>query len=206
MKELLVYVHGKGGSAAEADHYKPLFPQGDVIGFDYRAQTPWEAQEEFRGFFDALRKKYDRTTLLANSIGAFLSMSVLTEKQIDRALLISPVVNMERLIQDMMLWSGVTEAELQRRCLIPTDFGEPLSWDYLCYVRLHPIQWAIPTRVLYAEKDHLTSSDTLSAFARASGAIVTTMPGGEHWFHTDEQMAFLDEWFKGALLSKEMSV
>ena len=25
-------------------------------------------------------------------------------------------------------------------------------------------------------------------------------PGGEHWFHTPEQMAFLDEWIQRALL------
>lgn len=36
MKESIIYVHGKGGSAEEADHYKPLFPNCEVIGFDYR--------------------------------------------------------------------------------------------------------------------------------------------------------------------------
>ena len=35
MKELVIYVHGKGGEAEEAEHYKPLFPKSDVIGFDY---------------------------------------------------------------------------------------------------------------------------------------------------------------------------
>ena len=57
MKEIVVYVHGKGGSAQEAEHYKALFPDCGVIGFDYRAQAPWEATEEFPGFFAALRKR-----------------------------------------------------------------------------------------------------------------------------------------------------
>ena len=29
MKELVIYVHGKGGKAEEAEHYKPLFPKSD---------------------------------------------------------------------------------------------------------------------------------------------------------------------------------
>ena len=45
MKEIVVYVHGKGGSAQEAEHYNALFPDREVIGFDYRAQAPWEATE-----------------------------------------------------------------------------------------------------------------------------------------------------------------
>lgn len=199
MKELLVYVHGKGGSAEEAEHYRPLFTSGDVVGFDYRAQTPWEAQAEFQRFFDAQRSEYDAITLLANSIGAFFSLSALSQAQVDRALFISPIVNMQRLIEDMMDWAGVSEEELQRKGEIPTDFGETLSWDYLCYVRSHPIRWTIPTRILYGERDQLTSIATLSAFAEEARAQVTIMPGGEHWFHTDAQMAFLDAWFRASI-------
>ena len=29
-----------------------------------------------------------------------------------------------------------------------------------------------------------------------TGATLEVMPGGEHWFHTPEQMAFLDGWIK----------
>ena len=50
MKNIVIYVHGKGGSAAEAEHYRQLFPDSEVIGFDYHAQTPWEAKEEFPEF------------------------------------------------------------------------------------------------------------------------------------------------------------
>ena len=30
MKNIVIYVHGKGGSTAEAEHYKPLFPDSEV--------------------------------------------------------------------------------------------------------------------------------------------------------------------------------
>lgn len=40
MKRLVLYIHGKGGSPLEAEHYKPLFLGYDVVGFDYYSDTP----------------------------------------------------------------------------------------------------------------------------------------------------------------------
>ena len=194
MKEALIYVHVKGGSADEAGHYAPLFPQGDVLGFDYRAQTPWEAKEEFPHLFDSVAGRGDSVLVVANSIGAYFAMSALAEKPIERALFISPIVDMERLISDMMRWANVTEETLRDRKEIPTAFGETLSWDYLSYVRAHPLAWKTPTHILYGANDTLTSRDTVAAFAAKIGAPLTVMDNGEHWFHTEEQMRFLDAW------------
>lgn len=194
MSRLVIYVHGKGGSAEEAKHYQQLFAESDVIGFDYQSQNPWEAKREFPCFFDLQSKGYDSVILVANSIGAFLSMNTLAEKNISQAMFISPIVNMERLITNMMKWSNVIEEELQSKKEISTEFGENLSWEYLCYVRKHPIKWSIPTCILYGGKDHLTSRETISEFADRIGANLTVMENGEHWFHTEEQMKVLDNW------------
>ena len=199
MRHLIIYVHGKGGSAEEAKHYQSLFPESDVIGFDYQSQNPWEAKSEFPGFFDLHSKGYDAVTLIANSIGAFLSMHGLAEKKISQAMFMSPIVNMERLISDMMMWSNITEDALQRKKEIPTESGETLSWEYLCYVRKHPIKWNIPTCILYGGNDHLTSRETISGFADRIGAALTVMEDGEHWFHTEEQMKFLDHWISNSI-------
>ena len=194
MKNKIVYVHGKGGSAEEAEHYRGLFPEAEVVGFDYHAQTPWEAREEFPQFFAEQRKHCDHLMLIANSIGAFFSMSSLDGTLIDQARFISPVVDMEKLIGNMMMWANVTEQELAEKSEIPTRFGETLSWSYLCYVREHPIVWQVPTRILYGEHDTLTDLEIISAFAKRVGAELTIMQGGEHWFHTEQQMRFLDDW------------
>ena len=45
MKDLIFYIHGKGGSAAESEHYKPLFPDCEVKGLDYQTFTPWIEME-----------------------------------------------------------------------------------------------------------------------------------------------------------------
>lgn len=194
MKKLVIYVHGKGGTVEEIEHYKQIFIESDVIGFDYKSQNPWNAKSEFSILYDLNTKGYDSVLLIANSIGAFFSMNALAEKKISKALFISPVVDMEKLITDMMAWANVSEDELCKKKEIPTDFGETLSWDYLCYVRNHPIKWNIPTYILYGEKDNLTSAETINAFAERVGANLTVMKNGEHWFHTDEQMKFLDDW------------
>lgn len=194
MKKLVLYIHGKGGSATEAEHYKPLFPNCDVVGLEYTSQFPWEALNEFPTLFDELCPGYDSVDLIANSIGAFFAMHALSGKQIEKSHFISPVVDMEKLIMDMMGWANVTEDELHNKQTIPTNFGETLSWEYLCYVRANPIQWEVPTRILYGEKDNLTSYRTISAFADQTHASLTVMKNGEHWFHNKEQMDFLDAW------------
>ena len=196
MKEICIYVHGKGGTSEEAAHYESLFPDCEVIGFDYRSRTPWEAQAEFPAFFAQQRKRCDRLTLIANSLGAFFAMSALDERLVGRAFLISPIVDMEKLICAMMRWAHVTERELAEKQEIPTDFGETLSWRYLCYVREHPLAWRVPTAILYGERDSMTSPKTISAFAGRCRGKLTVMPGGEHWFHTGAQMKFLDDWIK----------
>ncbi len=194
VKTAVLYIHGKGVSAAEAEHYKPIFPNDTVIGFDYKSETPWDAQKEFSNYFDSVSVGFEKVYLIANSIGAYFSLCSLVEKKIEKAFFISPIVNMEKLICDMMTWANVTKADLQAKKEIPTAFGETLLWEYLDWVRNHPAKWIIPTEILYGEKDNLQSIDTVNDFAEKFGAKVTVMKNGEHWFHTDEQMTFLDEW------------
>ena len=196
MKDLIVYVHGKGGSAGEAEHYKTLFPNHEIIGLDYRSQTPWEAKKEFVAFFAEKKKQCKHLILIANSIGAFFALSSLDQTLVDRAYFISPIVDMENLICNMMQWSNVTEQELAEKREIATNFGETLSWEYLCYVRKHPIIWNVHTCILYGEHDNLTSIETVSAFATQHHVELTVMSDGEHWFHTEEQMQFLDHWVR----------
>ncbi|MBR2215044.1 MAG: alpha/beta hydrolase [Selenomonadaceae bacterium] len=202
MKKKMIYIHGKNGTAAEAKHYEPLFPGFDVIGFDYKSETPWEAQEEFRPFLASLNAEYNDVAVIANSIGAFFTMCALGDKQMEKAYFISPIVNMERLIADMMKWSGVSESELKDKGTIATSFGEVLSWEYLSWVRKHPISWNTPTVILYGAGDKMQSFDTIRLFADKTKAVVTVMENGEHWFHTESQLAFLDKWLQNSIFQR----
>ena len=92
--------------------------------------------------------------------------------------------------------TDMIDGTVARKTNTVSDFGEDLSWEYLCYVRSHPIQWNCPTAVLYGSRDDLTSYETISTFAEKHHADLTVMENGEHWFHTEEQMKFLDNWIK----------
>ena len=98
----VLYIHGKNGSASESEHYKPLFPECEVIGFDYQTFSPWATGAEIRTVVEKLKSEYDSIILIANSIGAFFSMNARIASIIKKAYFISPIVDMERLITDMM--------------------------------------------------------------------------------------------------------
>jgi len=199
MKKAVLYIHGKGGDAIEAEHYKEIFPNDDVIGLDYKSVTPWDTKEEFVRAYQHLSQKYENISIIANSIGAYFAMNALTDKKIERAFFISPVVDMENLIKDMMFWADISEEKLAEKKEIAISEEEILSWRFLCYVREHTLKWNVPTDILYAEKDHLISMEAISQFAKEHNAVVTVMKNGEHWFHTGEQMNFLDNWLKECL-------
>ena len=197
MKNAVVYIHGKGGSADEALYYKKFFNDDyEVLGFDYKSELPWQAGEEFQNYFDSLIPNYNEILLIANSIGAYFSMLSLSEKPIKKALFVSPIVDMENIILHMMKRAKISEEELKLKKVINIQFGEPLSWEYLSFVRKNPIAWNIPTGILYGKKDDMTSLETITNFANTIHADLTVFDEGEHWFHTEEQMNFLDTWFK----------
>ena len=197
MKNAVIYVHGKGGNSEEANHYKRFFDDNfEIIGFDYKSLNPWDAKIEFINYFNTIISKYNKIYLIANSIGAYFSLISLTDMPIEKAMMISPIIDMESIILNMMKCENITEDKLMSEKEIETSFGEPLSWEYLSYVRKNTIHWDIPTNILFADNDNMTSVDTMTNFANKINANLTTMKGGEHWFHTDEQMNFLANWFK----------
>ena len=87
MKKAILYIHGKGGSASESEHYKPLFPDCDVIGLDYKTFTPWETGKEIHAAVEKLKAEYDSVIITANSIGAFFSMNAELDRLIEKAFL-----------------------------------------------------------------------------------------------------------------------
>lgn len=69
------------------------------------------------------------------------------------------------------------------------------------------MKYGMKSAVLYihgkgGSRDELTSYETISAFAEKHHADLTVMENGGHWFHTQEQMRFLDEWIRSYVRGK----
>lgn len=202
-----LFVHGRHGCKEEArDFAETVCPRGwQVLAVDLpehgsrrdEAGTfdPWHAVPELREVIAYARGRWKHVALRATSIGAWFSMLAFGPEGPERSLFVSPVLDMAGLIQTMMGWAGVTEEALEARGEIRTGFGETLSWRYYRYAKAHPIEdWPGPTAILYAGGDNLTSRGTVEAFTARFGCALTVMENGEHWFHTEEQLAFLRQW------------
>ena len=83
MTKVAVYIHGKGGSAAEASYYKKFFGEEyDVIGFDYKSELPWAVKDEFQNYFVDIFTRYDEVVLIANRIfHSYLCQNLILKKQ-----------------------------------------------------------------------------------------------------------------------------
>ena len=204
--KVYLYIHGKMGCKEEALPFAELAcPAGyQVLAIDLPEHgqrkgsaekfLPWFALRDIRLVYQYSVLHWKQVSLRATSIGAWFAMLALEEKPIRNALFVSPVVDMEGLITNMMQYAHVTEQQLRRAGEIPTNLGETLSWPYLCWVREHPLNWHGRTQVLYGDQDALTSRTMIERFRRECGAHLTIMEGGEHWFHTPVQMAVLKTW------------
>ena len=208
-EKLFLYIHGKMGRKEEAARIAEIVcPKGyQVLGIDLPGHgertgemerfVPWEVMPELRAVCGFAWQRWEKISLYANSIGAYFSLLAYRDAKLEKSLFVSPILDMEKLIRDMMGWAGVTREQLQQAGEIPTAFGETLSWKYLTYAAEKRItKWDSPTAILYAGQDHLTARQTVDDFARQFGCAVTVMENGEHWFHTEEQLSVLDAWLQ----------
>lgn len=204
---LYLFVHGKCGCKEEGEAFaETVCPKGwQVLAIDLPEHgerrggkpgfDPWHVVPELRAVLAYARQRWGHIALRAASIGAWFSMQAFAGEPLKKALFVSPVLDMEKLIRNMMLWASVDVARLEQEGEIPTDFGETLSWRYLQFAREHPVAgWAINTAILYPGRDNLTTRTTVDEFAHHFGCDLTVMEDGEHWFHTPEQLAVLQKW------------
>lgn len=139
--------------------------------------------------------RWRELSLFANSLGAYFSLRAYPAAGLKRAFFLSPLVDMERMIQNMMTWFQVSEERLKQQRQIFTPMGQTLYWDYYCDVKANPITaWPVPTEILYGEKDELCERDTIDAFVSRFGGDLEVLAGSEHFFHTPAQLNALRDW------------
>ena len=133
----------------------------DLPGHGERADemerfVPWEVVPELQAVYGFTRQRWEKISLYGSSVGAYFSLLTFQEVNLEKSLFVSPILDMEKLIRDMMGWAGVTQEQLKAAGEIPTAFGETLSWKYLTYAAENRItKWNSPTAILCAGQDHL---------------------------------------------------
>lgn len=162
--------------------------------------TPCKVQncvKDLAAIMECAKTKWDEISLFACSMGAYFSLLAYKDDDLSHCLFLSPVVDMERIINNMMSWFSISAAQLQAEKEVATPIGQVLYWDYYCYVKEHPINsWNKPTAILYGSDDDLCEFDTVSNFAQQFNCELTVMEHGEHYFHTEEQLAFFSRWIE----------
>ncbi|MGM9530970.1 alpha/beta hydrolase [Intestinibacter sp.] len=144
---------------------------------------------------DYAKKKWESISLFACSMGAYFSLLAYRDCDIKQSLFLSPVVNMKRIIENMMMWFDVDEAKLEKEQEINTPIGQTLYWDYYCYVNEHPIdKWDSRTCILYGSKDDMCESEFVFEFAEKFNCEIDVVEDGEHYFHTKEQLEVFEKW------------
>lgn len=142
----------------------------------------------------------DHISFFGCSMGVYFGLLAYADMQIDKSLFLSPLVDMGRFIDCLMTSFQIPEKTLEEEREIMLPVGVTLYWDYYCYVKTHPIGfWNFPTRILCGEKDDLIPLDELSDFAEKNAAVLDVAKGGEHYFHTEEQLESFRNWLRKSI-------
>lgn len=153
--------------------------------------------QDLKKIMSYTKENWKQISLFANSMGAYFSLLAYKDEPIEQAWFLSPVVDMQRIINNMMLWFNVSEEQLQREQSIDTPIGQKLYWDYYCYVKEHPIvKWNIPTTILYGSEDDMCERDTINQFVEHFQCELSVVQEAKHYFHTTEQLDALMEWLR----------
>lgn len=205
-KKLFLFIHGQGGNKEEAKRFADIAsPFGfQVLGIDLPEHgerndganlLPWEVIPELKNVLSFTKERWEHISVRAISIGAWYSLLAFAGEPIEKCLLSSPLLDMENMITGMMNAQGITEEQLEAEREIPTDFGQTLSWKYLCWAREHPVRAICDdTAILYATGDSLIPRKTIDRFVDGNPCSLTILNGGEHWLHTNEQLDFMKKW------------
>lgn len=213
--KVYLHVHGKMSSKESARDFAVLAAEVgfQTVSFDLPQHGErkekadrcdiWNGIRDLTRVCDYVFSRWREVRLYACSLGAFFSLHVCGDYPFKKALFQSPIVDMEHLIGQMMLWFGVTEDRLEREGEIDTPI-DILSWKYYRYVRAHPIRnWEIPTAILFAGRDDLQSRQVMGAFCNRFGCRLTVSEESLHPFMEEKDGPIVADWLRKGIREEE---
>ena len=195
-ESVVVYIHGLKENYKEVEDYKYL-TNYDVIGLDYEDGNPWEIGPIIKQKFEKLIKPYKEVFVIANSVGAFYTYEYLCDFDIKHAFFISPIASMHQIILNYIFTGRVSEDELKEKGFATADDGTVISYDFYKKYSENDYHgnWNVPTDILYGSNDELVYIENIADYLAAHPlSRLTIKQGAEHWFHTDDEKAFIKDW------------
>lgn len=206
-----IYVHGKMSDKESAEAFAQIAESKgyQTISFDlpehgkrknqgYRCDI-WNGISDLHQISSYTFANWNYVSLFACSLGVYFSLQAYKNITFEKCLFLSPIVNMEYLIQNMFLWFHVTEEMLYTEKEIPTPI-DTLSWDYYQYVKKNPVtKWNSPTYILYGGKDNMQSLQVIEAFAKLNRVALTISEKSEHSFMGNGDSEIIKSWIYGNL-------
>lgn len=186
---------GRGWQVLSVD----LPEHGDRTGSAARCKA-MTCVPELAAVLEEARRRWTHVGLFANSLGAYFALTAWQEEPLEGAWLLAPVLDLERLIGNMLSWSGAAEDQLRQAGELPTALGQTLYWDDLRWIRAHPIRrWDTPTWILRGGKDSLCGEKTAEDFSARFGCRLQTVPDAGHDFRAPEEVGYLSRWLEETL-------
>ena len=172
---------------------------GDRKDEDYACKVQ-NCVSDLAAIMDYARTVSSKISLFACSMGAYFSLLTYRDFPFEQCLFLSPVVSMERIINNIMSWFNISEDRLKVEREIETPIGQTLYWDYYCYVKSNPIDtWDKPTGILYGSDDNLSEFEVVSDFVKRYNCKLQVLEHGEHYFHTNEQLQYFRQWLRATI-------
>ena len=207
-EKVYLWVHGKMSCKEQAEDFARIAEvRGyQTLSFDLPEHGDRKGEPDrcdiFNGIWDLrvvgayVFAHWKKVSLYGCSLGAFFALHAYRDKPFERCLFQSPILNMEYLVEQMMLWFDVTPRQLEQAGEIDTPV-DPLRWDYFQYVRAHPITcWTSPTHILYGGRDTLQSEPVVRAFAEKFDCSLTISPNSDHPFGGEKDGEIVKLWLE----------
>lgn len=201
-------VHGKMSSKESAEGVAKIAEERgyqtisfDLPGHGERANENircdiWNGMHDLEIIGDYVFRNWKEVSLYACSLGAYFSLNAYHKRNIKKCLFQSPVLDMEYLIQQMMVWFEVSEERLEREKEVDTPI-DVMTWDYYQYVKAHPIEkWDIPTSILFGGKDNLQSLEVVKRFTEKFHCVLTVAENSEHPFMGEGDGLIVEQWLR----------
>lgn len=164
----------------------------DILNYPCKVQNCIKDLDEIMKY---AKEKWKEISLFACSMGAYFSLIQYKEEDLKEVLFLSPVVNMERIIENMMKWFDISEKRLEFEKEVQTPIGEKLYFDYYTFVKSCPIKkWDKNTSILYGEKDKLCEFEIINKFSEDYNCDLVLCEEAEHFFHNEKEINFYKEW------------